>query len=1173
MTSGSEEFTVEDSDESLLDLKEINDLDFDIPEVVPPTLEKVLWDMESEEGSDTTSLHSFQSMTSKFRSMMSHCILQGVSTQISSATDRVKAGLPTVITNSLSYICVGTSHGYIFNFDTQQNLCWFFHDSSLSDQGAVSALTFNLESTRLLVGYERGYVTMLDTKNGNILRKMPDAHAPQTAVLHLRFTFFSNLALCGDSSGCVFTLGFNRRLGVRAWDSKCLFSGARGEVCVFEPLVQGYDINFLSKHVLVAMATLSKIIVISVRPRLKVHFNQPLPKISTSLPLISWQLVSIGKTFQPVLAWARGNFLHYARLITNFSSSSNNRIRLMPLRNVQLPYILTALHWLGPRHLALLDTSENLRLIEVRTQRELELLELSSAGLVYGSAHFKALAVGGGVSEAFALAGERACYNSLSSRGTQLLILGTKAVHMVKLRTWPERILYLSDQGRWSEALNLAAEEGLNKESFTVDLLGKYLENLNQNTVDKDSLTAAVNCCVKLNKIDILCNDILEAVTTDQRNLEWYFTLLTDHICNGGLHLISPTVCQLLVTHLENKDPQLLENVLLSLDIGCLDLHQVLKICKRLSLYNAWIHITTKTLGNYAAPLVEFLSELTPNNNRLGNTLLVYVSSCLAGLGYPTGSIPKNDIPRVKHDILRCLETIHSINGKSNEGSYPYLRALLKYNTRECLNVVELAFTEEEFLGEMGQLQRQRLVQILMQIVTPPEFSDSQIINLTCFISRLSLNGSLQIDEAMLNSVIHSLTNLSGDSLSFRDHSEKEQTWLDLLQAHKLDHFDQNKLLQMALQSRCFKVAEHLYEQQQNYLKILECYLQDPVRVGDVFSYILNYIDVPERGVEKQFFEHFKDLVKVNRSKTTEIVMEHFQDNVEVLTKYLDGDRELQYEFLSELTSGDIKLPTKLAELFLEQMCTRNPDRVCHFLTSRACNIEAGLEITKKYGIHQATALLLEQSGEWSEALDLLISNDLIDEAVALCIRGAEHLDPQGAQNLWLTLLQSKRGVKKTSLRQLLHVAAPHVPPDQLLSLVSNANYGEVKSLLQGMLNDYKNDIDLLTSCMKVLDKDLHCGLAKTLQQNGKGVSVTKLNCNLCQKSILYSKGTEANPEICLWGCGHCFHTYCMRASESNDVCPICRRGGKMLPKAKKITDNGHRRGRGTLRPDLEGHF
>ncbi|KAJ8967744.1 hypothetical protein NQ317_010805 [Molorchus minor] len=723
MGSESDDIQIEDSDESLLDIKEINDLEFDIPHVAPPSLESVLWDMESEEGSDSASLHSLQSLSAKFRSMLYHCILQGVSTQISSAADRVNAGLPTVITNCTKYVAVGTSHGYVLAFDSEQNLCWCCYDSSNADQGAASALAFNLESTRLLIGYERGFISMVDATSGDIIRKLPDAHAPQTAVLHLRFTFLSNLALCGDSSGCVFSMSFNRRLGLRTWDSKCLFSGARGEVCVFEPLVRGYDIHFLSNHVLVAMATLSKVIVISIRPRLKVHFSQQLPRISTSLPLISWQLVSVGKSFQPVLAWGRGNELNYTRVITH--GFSNNRIRLLPLRNIQLPYTMTAMHWLGTRHLAMLDTSENLRLVEVRTQRELEVLEIANAGLVYSSAHFKALAVGGGVSEAFALAGERACYNSLSSRGDQLLILGTKAVHMVKLRTWPERLLYLSDQGRWAEALNLAAEEGVNKERFALILLNKYLENLNQNTVDKESLTAAINCCVKLGKMDILCNDILEAVSIDQINQDWYFSLLTDHVCSGGLSILSPSVAQMLVAYLEKKDHHLLENVLLSLDVSCLDLHQVLKICKNLKLYNAWIYITTKTLGDYTSPLIEFLSELVPENHRLGNTMLVYVSCCLAGLGYPSGNVPEADVLRVKQDILRCLETVHSINVANDESTYPYLRALLKYNTRECLNVVELAFTEAEFSGEMGLLQRHRLVQILLQVITPPDFSVS----------------------------------------------------------------------------------------------------------------------------------------------------------------------------------------------------------------------------------------------------------------------------------------------------------------------------------------------------------------------------------------------------------------------------------------------------------------
>nr|CAI5833791.1 unnamed protein product [Callosobruchus analis] len=477
MGSESDEIPVEDSDESLLDFKEINDLEFNIPHVSPPSLESVLWDMESE-GSDNASLLSFQTMSHKFRSMLYHNVLQGISAQISSASDRVDAGQPTVIINSVKYIAVGMSHGYILNFDFDQNLCWCCHDSNTVDQGAVSALAFNLESTRVLVGYERGYISMLDAANGDVIRRLADAHAPQTAVLYLRFTFLSNLALVGDSSGCVFSMTFNRRLGRRSWDSKCLFSGARGEVCVFEPLVKGQEVEFLNRQVLVAMATLSKVIIISIKPKLKVYFSQQLPRICTALPLISWQLVSVGKSFQPVLAWGRGNELHYTRVITHYHS---HRVRIVPLRST--------------RHLAIMDTSENLRLIEVRSQRELEVLEVANAGLVYSSAHFKALAVGGGVSEAFALAGERACYNSISSRGDQLLILGTRAVHLVKLRSWPERLLYLSEQNRWTEALNLAADEGSTRETYAVTLLTKYLESLNRNAVDKESLTAAVRCC------------------------------------------------------------------------------------------------------------------------------------------------------------------------------------------------------------------------------------------------------------------------------------------------------------------------------------------------------------------------------------------------------------------------------------------------------------------------------------------------------------------------------------------------------------------------------------------------------------------------------------------------------------------------------------------------------
>lgn len=220
------------------------------------------------------------------------------------------------------------------------------------------------------------------------------------------------------------------------------------------------------------------------------------------------------------------------------------------------------------------------------------------------------------------------------------------------------------------------------------------------------------------------------------------------------------------------------------------------------------------------------------------------------------------------------------------------------------------------------------------------------------------INDSLTIDEAMLNSIIKSLTNLTGDLLSVRDHLEKEQAWLDLLQAKKLQHFDTKKLLQMALKSRCYKVAEHLYELHRDYSNILVCYLKDSVRTGDVFSYILTYIDVPERCVKGQFLAQFQNLVAINCEKTTEIVLEHFQDFVEPLTDRLNCDRDLQYRFISELVNSDIKLPHRIAELFLEQLCVRDPNRVSDFVSTCVCGNEAALEITRKFGVGKVLHVL-----------------------------------------------------------------------------------------------------------------------------------------------------------------------------------------------------------------------
>lgn len=71
---------------------------------------------------------------------------------------------------------------------------------------------------------------MIDTSSGDSIRVLTDAITPNSGVLNLKWTGKPTLALCSDTGGSVWSLSFTRRLGKRGCDSKCLFSGARGEV-------------------------------------------------------------------------------------------------------------------------------------------------------------------------------------------------------------------------------------------------------------------------------------------------------------------------------------------------------------------------------------------------------------------------------------------------------------------------------------------------------------------------------------------------------------------------------------------------------------------------------------------------------------------------------------------------------------------------------------------------------------------------------------------------------------------------------------------------------------------------------------------------------------------------------------------------------------------------------
>lgn len=87
-------------------------------------------------------------------------------------------------------------------------------------------------------------------------------------------------------------------------------------------------------------------------------------------------------------------------MILQLTHGSQEELQFIPLQKMSLSYLVQAMAWLNSRTLAVMDTKEHLHVIDVKTQDELETVDLAHLGLVYASAHFKAIATGSNVSKA-----------------------------------------------------------------------------------------------------------------------------------------------------------------------------------------------------------------------------------------------------------------------------------------------------------------------------------------------------------------------------------------------------------------------------------------------------------------------------------------------------------------------------------------------------------------------------------------------------------------------------------------------------------------------------------------------------------------------------------------------------------------------------------------------------
>ncbi|XP_065068088.1 vacuolar protein sorting-associated protein 8 homolog isoform X2 [Rhopilema esculentum] len=1194
-------------------------------------------------------------------SVLRHVILKKISGQLVDACARRDAGLPTAMAVSM-LIAIGTSHGLVLVFEPRDQALKLIlgNTSDGANYGAVTALGINRECSRLLCGYAKGQITMWDLSNGNCLRVITDAHPPGYAVLHLQFTDDSTIAMCSDSSGSVYSLSF-RRLITRSCESTCFFSGSKGEVCIMAPLHLhiGMRDSQLHDSSILAMASLTKVIVVNLKPFPKAIFTKKLPGGRNTLPLLGWQFAVIqkeenSKYLCPVLAFARDKVIHFYQIW-----KYGEEFKFVPFQTIETEYSLVSLHWMNPKIIVIIDSLERIRTIDVKTKEELECLDLSIVQLVYGSSYFKSLATGGNVSKALNAASEYACYHSVQVFNGQLLLLGTKSIHCLTIRSWRDRIDYFVKQNLFLEALQLALSFYEERAKAVVNLAGSrqkrkifiaqeiaevlqsYVEisfTVNCPKTHKEEMLAeyfsslvptCVEYCVATGNLDLLFGEIYDRFSEEPISKKVFLEGLEPYILDDRIATLTPVVMQDFVKHFEaTRQLRKLEACLVHLDVTAVDLHHMVKMCWTHSLYDLAIYVYNKGMNDFLSPMEEMLNilrsllkskrELTYEESAVGYKLLVYISCCLTGRQYPRGLIDEDKVSRVKCEVYEFLVAKRSKDIGLDDQSYPSLHVLLEFDTREFLNVMSIAFEEPEFEvdhSSFGQVsKRQKVVDILLQLmVTNTLFTPTQVGWLFTFIARqmAKFEGSIRVNKLLFEQVLEYLTNPDDDSR----HEERQQALLELLSAGGLHQFDDSRIIKLAEAAKFFQVCELLYEKNHQYAQVLSCYLRDPARKHQSFSYIVEMMSADsftdlERGVmQNAVLAALDQLVEIDSQKMALLIIEYFSDCLSHVVGKLEYNSEAQYEFLKgvfmkresskQRPRGDLFNPdASTHEQFIQLMCRYDPQNVYPYLRETDnYRLEQTLAIVRKMKVVDATAYLLERTGDVKGAFNLLLDNlkDKVQDfsesfavdddplsskegrekrrslknalmlVIHVCQRNSSRLDAEEREALWFPLLETimapQRRVKdvtsihfvafKELTKQVLssmmgHIALPAVLKKIMQdSAYNSGKFGEIKELILGMLDTYNYELTLLQTTKSLLGKDLHHQYCTQKNFLSRGYSHEYLTCNVCYETFGKRTTPDSVSDVIVFRCNHAFHKQCLEGSVGygNDMkCILCNK-------------------------------
>ncbi|KAJ8418661.1 hypothetical protein AAFF_G00001600 [Aldrovandia affinis] len=344
---------------------------------------------------------------------------------------------------------------------------------------------------------------------------------------------------------------------------------------------------------------------------------------------------------------------------------------------------------------------------------------------------------------------------------------------------------------------------------------------------------------------------------------------------------------------------------------------------------------------------------------------------------------------------------------------------------------------------------------------------------------------------------------------------------------------------------------------------------------------------------QNEVFCNLQELLALNARQTASLVLRHFQDSIPLIMETLQQDAKLLFEFLHGVFNPRVEpWPFKDASLlghdyherYLELLCQEHPSWVLDFLKlSDMYRPEEAVQITQRHQVHDALAYLLESQGNTQGAFSVLMENlkwslqtavppttseetggiregseplqavhSLLRDLIAFCQRVSGTLDSKQREDLWFPLLdflmspseqcdgslsaEMERGIKDLT-KEVLDGMTTYIPLMGILQrlmqdpVYSVGKYGEIKTLIFGILDAYIYEKTLLEATSNLLSQDLHWSLCSLRAAVTRGMAPVHKRCAVCAQQYTRTVGHKAR--VVLFSCGHIYHHACLQGSLS----------------------------------------